>query len=217
MRLFFWLVAFALFSAQVFCADEIDFKDPLHNIIPTTHFEKMLLESDREFTVQDQDAVLELFKYAGRNIDGNPQRSLVCKQALDRFIKTFPTYPLSEVLYGIISGISYSPPNQMTDFYLTGIGKVYAEAVRRYYPHDKIAIFNSVKMLFGVIHDIPDYKRLMNTVLAGLLEKECITPVIAETLTRQQMSNGKQGKGPQWLNQDNENRLWPLLVDNASK
>lgn len=216
MRLFFWLIAFFLLSTQVFCGDEFEIRDPSHEAIPTARFESLFHEN-RDFTNQERDVALEWFKYAGRNIDNNPKRIQICKRALDRFINAFSEYPLSDLLHCMQFGLSYSPPNnQMTDFYLTGIGKIYAEALRRY-PDDKHLVFESVKGLFGVIYDIPDYKLLMNTILAGLLERGCITSTIAENLTRQQMHNSAKGKGPQWLNQNNENRLWSLLVDNASK
>lgn len=212
MCLFFWLVCFCFLSFPIFSADEIDIKKIYYTTIPTSHFAQLFPEQEQGFTANERETALILFQYAGRNIDNDPNRSEVCKRAFGRFIDTFPNHPLPDLLNCMQMGLSLSPTDQMTDFYLTGIGRVYAEALRRY-PDDKALVYESMSNLFTVVYDIPDYKELMNTVLADLLRNQCIASAIAYKLLRQRFTDcPRKETSPQWLSKENENEL-SILID----
>jgi len=76
----------------------------------------------------DPDSLLHLFKMAGREIDNDPYRTEIFLRALERFMRAYPAYPLLQIVETLISGISYSPKDQMTDFYINAIKVVYDKA-----------------------------------------------------------------------------------------
>ncbi|MBY0281641.1 MAG: hypothetical protein K2W94_05725 [Alphaproteobacteria bacterium] len=103
------------------------------------------------------------------------------------------------------------PYDSMINFYLTGIGKIYVEALKQ--PDEA---YNTMRSLFEVVYNFPEYKELMNNVLAGLLEKKCITAATAEKLLNQQLSGGhKRYTGPEWLSKENEGKLLVVQIGDS--
>ncbi|MBY0461859.1 MAG: hypothetical protein K2Q34_01595 [Alphaproteobacteria bacterium] len=122
----------------------------------------------------DPNMLLHLFKMAGKEIDNDPHRTEICLRALERFMRACPDCPLAQIVEALISGISYSPNDQMTDFYLEGIRKVYLAASERYHDTDKSKILESIRPVFGAVYESKEYKELINTILAGLLKMDCL-------------------------------------------
>lgn len=78
--------------------------------------------------LMDPDRLLHLFAIVGNKIDKDPYRTGICLRALERFMNNYPTCPLPKIIETLISGISYSPKDQMTDFYINAIKAVYDKA-----------------------------------------------------------------------------------------
>ena len=127
------------------------------------------------------DDLLHLFKLVGNKVDSDPTRPAICLDALERFMNAYPAYPLAQIVGALISGITYSPGDQMTDFYLEGIKTVYREALSRYYPANKGKILESIDPIFQLVFSpglYPVFSRqcddLKNAILADLLSTDCL-------------------------------------------
>lgn len=162
---------------------------------------KYLLETDRALLLQDD--LLHLFKIMGREIDSDVKRSEICLRALKRFMNIYSTTPLTNVINALISGITYSPADQMLDFYLEGIRMVYREALSRYYSANKGEILKITAPIFQLAFSPGIYPtlssqcdQLKNAVLTDLLRDDYLDVTAIGTFTKKS-----------WVNWDNKSAL----------